>query len=1698
MKLSKIFIFIGMMATSQAIFSQARFTEDKSRLSADLKAVMETSKNEQAIKIGQTFDGVWNSGALSDKQKQQIYSILISMQKKRYRVNPNYMGYFSLFNNAVGSKKISGAKLDSLIYVTSQVLENHPVNLFQKYLDFSNNFLAQDRLYSSNFNWLTVQAPSFSFWYIDPKTVANAEAAAPEPEPSNVEKLNDENFDWSTSFSDEATKKPAGSKDVNMEEVLNAEATAPSVILPTISGPIIRLRNAVFTITSKHDSASFKNIRGTAMAFNNLFVGEKATFDWSYAGLNGNEVFAELDKFSLNLSKEEVFAENVTFTYKGKTEKPVVGSFAFKALNKINKTNTPYPAFASYSNKINLGNIGEGITITGGFSLSGKIINTTSADMGNSSLTYSKSGVLKFKAVSKGFEITDSVVSSRQAAVIIPFAGDSIYHFGTKLSFFKTKKQLKLVQSTGNFKNASYYDTYHKVEINAEAATYDIAKEKMEFYVINARNQVPVTISSNDYFEENQYDQLKGMFPFNPLQLAMGFAKSGKGNSFYADDLASANKLNPATVRTGMSFLGQDGFAEYNPQTGFVKLTKKAWHYYSSKMNKKDYDEIQLKCLSPQKANVILDMTTKKMVANGIKKAYLCRPLNVFMETDSTNEVIVEKNRSLTFNGTINAGRFLFTSKNYKFDYDSFMVRMGKVEAINISVSKGGSSENYGKDNVKHKKLGIELEQSRGDLYINKPNNKSGKRTIPNYPIFNASTGGMVYFDKKDILKGAYDKKVVFKIPPFSIDSLNSEKEQSIAFDGTFISNGIFPNFKERLTLQSDLSLGFEHTTPKVGYPIYGGKGTYFDKISLNTLGIRGSGKLETMNSTIVSEDLIFYPDSLVAFGSSAEVKKMATAEVHHPDILIEEHELKWYPKKDTLIFKQYSKPFSLYAKSADFEGSIGLTPKSSFGNGKMITKGSEIISREHLLRDESFVSRYANFKINSADSAKPNMVASNAKIDFSLKSNKALISSEIEGFASDTFPYIQYSCSISKCEWDLEKQTLVLGSKKDMKTVKGTFYNVSKEADSLSFLGGYAFYDIKKQYLKVEGVPYINVADSEILPDSGTLTISEGGRIATLKKAIVRMDTVNRYHVLTEAQIDIVSKKTFTGDAYLNYVSSEKEKHKIKVIEFAFNNVVAETKSKRKQKNFIARNRRITIAKTEISEDENMHISEGILFKGEMDLHSYIKNPVLNGFVKLDLKRNNSMGSWIAYQHVGDSSQVVINLADAKSDNGTDISTGLHLSIDGSKLYSSFISSKESAADKDVFKVTGNLKFDPTTKEFVVSDPKKMENAFSEGNLYAFNDNNSSLRIEGKANFIPSLPDFEITTSVLGKGNLDSSKYNFNTLISIPMTKVNPAALASMALNISEYASQGNSPYANDYTDALRLKLVNAVGQKAFTGYEKQVGQGNQKVLGTITKLSAALVLSQVNLEWSSQHYGYYSKGLIGVSNILKKEINAMVEGFVEIKHNTTGDAIKILLTPNADTWYFLSYENGRLALCSNDEEFTKSILAKSKGEAPGKFSCVPADPSEKMQFNRDFNLNYLGKEVFDEYKPAEGTSPIESLPSEQTSPAPEEVTPAESVPVAEPKKEEKKKKKKGEVIEQNTEKLPTEEAPTEEAPAETAPIKESPTENKVEETNSPNPTEASPSEEAPSETAPDENSEGKKKKKKSKKEQALEQQGF
>src|SRR5690349_22163355 len=130
--------------------------------------------------------------------------------------------------------------------------------------------------------------------------------------------------------------------------------------------------------------------------------------------------------------------------------------------------------------------------------------------------------------------------------------------------------------------------------------------------------------------------------------------------------------------------------------------------------------------------------------------------------------------------------------------------------------------------------------KSSGTLFISRANNKSGKRKIPNYPRLDATTGGVIYFDREEVLSGAYDRSMFFVVPPFKLDSLNDADPASINFDGTFVSSGMFPNFKEKLHTQPDKSLGFSHMIPKGGYQLYKGDGKMHGTLNMDNRGLRG------------------------------------------------------------------------------------------------------------------------------------------------------------------------------------------------------------------------------------------------------------------------------------------------------------------------------------------------------------------------------------------------------------------------------------------------------------------------------------------------------------------------------------------------------------------------------------------------------------------------------------------------------------------------------------------------------------------------------------------------------------------------------------------------------------------------------------------------------------------------------------------
>jgi hypothetical protein len=91
--------------------------------------------------------------------------------------------------------------------------------------------------------------------------------------------------------------------------------------------------------------------------------------------------------------------------------------------------------------------------------------------------------------------------------------------------------------------------------------------------------------------------------------------------------------------------------------------------------------------------------------------------------------------------------------------------------------------------------------------------------------------------------------------------------------------------------------------------------------------------------------------------------------------------------------------------------------------------------------------------------------------------------------------------------------------------------------------------------------------------------------------------------------------------------------------------------------------------------------------------------------------------------------------------------------------------------------------------------------------------------------------------------------------------------------------------------------------------------------------ELEKSLVLSEVKLKYIPKAKAYVSEGQIGLGNILKTEIFRYMDGIVQIKKQRNADQMDIYLAPDANTWYYFTYNRGTMLAVSSNDEFNKAI---------------------------------------------------------------------------------------------------------------------------------------------------------------------------
>ena len=1516
-----------------------------------VRVILETNSNTETSMVGGVFAVAWHKISLD--QQTLIVKQAQLLRKRKFRIFPLVTDFYGSIAFAVEKENADNEKLNSFLKVVSQVIENEDSPTILAFFHYCRDFFEYHALHYEKLYRLHASDDDYSFAYI---------AAASQSSPDTTATKDNVSVDQDTT---------AIQNDTTQSAIPIWRQLTPQ---PVLTGPVLKFDHVTFTISTPYDSAFLKNTRGVVSLRDGTFVGEKGTFGWDPAGLGGDSVYFEFREYHFNVDKPVVKADEGKLRYIGKIANKVDGQFEFSSVRHKNKASATYPRFMSFDSKVTvLGLSNDNMKYTGGFSLNGKKMYSTSVSNDYSRLEVLGKGERKFTALSRRFEFQDSLITAGHATIRIYQENDSIFHPSVQFQYDYGKQRLSLMRAKGQLMDAPFTSSFFNMDFSADLIRWNLKSDSMNITAMGGGSQAPMVIESVDYFHPDDFVILEGQgFSFHPLALVVDYAEKNSIREFSVYDLAQAKRKKAEEIIMAMNFLSQKGMINFEASTGRVQVKEKAMHFFDANKGEVDYDNLKIHSTTDGPANATVNFPKRRMTVRGVDEVNVSDSLNVILKPDSSVITILQ-NRDIKFDGTITAGNFEIYGKDLTFKYDSFFINLNKIDSIRFYVTeknaKGQSVRRrvnnamVGADSTASAAAGLQAnnKKSSGTLFINLPNNKSGKTKTTNYPRLDATAGGVIYFDRSEVLDGAYDRSVFFVVPPFKLDSLNDADPGSINFEGTFVSSGMFPSFKEKLHTMADKSLGFTHIIPKAGYQLFKSDGKVYGGLNLDNQGLRVAGKIEYLAATVESSDFIFYPDSVIGKGKVGELKEKQFGQVWFPQVTLPEFELNWKPKLDKFELKNLKDPFNLYNTNAQLDGTLTVSKKGVSGSGKLITRGSEAKSDELTFSAKEFTARHASFQVKTTNPDKPALTGRDIRLNFNLAQNYAEISPEVEGVAAIDFPYAQFKTSIPKARWDLNTQKITMTKDENVAIENSYFYTTRKELDSLSFNAAKAEYDIKTQQLKVSGIPFIVVADAKITPEHNEVLILENAKIGQLKNTTIILDTLNGYHRLTNGVVDIISRKEFKGYATYQYVNSISDTFAIKMTDFRLEPVPGETKTKHHKEGTHLH----TVANGAVDEKSKLMLAPRIFYKGDMVMYATKPALQLRGYAKLDLKKIKNYNTWLKFEQSGDEKDVYLNFDEAVTEEGRKAEAGLHFASDNS-LYITFVFDKKSPDDDDFFLPSGSLHFDKESGEFKIEDRQKAAGEKLSGKVFDYNEEKQEVRFEGPVNFFKGFKEFSLTASALGSGNLETNEIKMNSFIMADMN-IPTQAYQMMATDLQAVVKNETVPEGLGDQTELLYKIADIVGEKVVKDFEQRSQQGYVS-LSTLQALAKPLVFSNVNLKWSQKYKAFFSEGTLGLSNIQKTDINGAFEGFMEMRKNEDGSPVfHVFFKASPESWYYFGYEDSRLMVQSSNQLFNNLISKKTnaaKAKA-GELVFIPGSDEETLTFINRFRLNYLGLEM-------------------------------------------------------------------------------------------------------------------------------------
>lgn len=1276
------------------------------------------------------------------------------------------------------------------------------------------------------------------------------------------------------------------------------------------------------------DSLKIYKTDGEYYPVKNSWKGNGGIIGWERVGYGLDSMQAKLSNYELDMRSISLSADSVIFNNSFFVKKPMLGKLIDKTGNLDNPYKSDYPKFISYNQHFELKNIVTGIDYEGGLSVHGHSFIGSGTKLEPAKMIITKSDTIKLTAYSLAFYIDDQMIVSDKCAIILEMGEDSIFHPHLTFKFHNKKNYLELIRLKDDMSKVHYTNSYHKINMDFTWMRWFIDKYKIEFTMIKTPG-VPneATFESSDYYRLDRYREIQKRDPQHPLSVITNFVAAWAGYpEFYLTELATFMGYSPQQVVQMVFDLAYRGYLNYDPETQFIKVYPEAWSFLEAHKKTKDSDVIQFYSkTSEETPNAELSLINFDLKISGLYRIQVSDSQNVVVFPND-KKITLKKNREFTFNGLIQAGQFYYYGSNFKFDYNRFMFEMPQCDSMKM-VAETDILDSEGK--YKPAIVRNKLEQINGEFYIDEPMNKSGKSDFAEYPKFNSKNKTFVYYDRQDIYKGIYKRNdFYFEVNPFELDSIKGYERENLHFEGTLYSAEIFPPIKETLVLRkSDFSLGFNTQTGPLGLPLYEGRGTYYHEIDLSNEGLRGSGKIDYITSTMNPDYLIFFPKYMDGHTENFEIKKQS-APIEYPSVKGGDNTLRWNIEEDEFLVKMDTTKFKIFDAQGTLEGDLNLTSHGLKGNGILIIEKAKISSKLFDFGKDIVDADTANFDLFTINVLNTDFESDNVNAHIDFVERKGVFRTNGENTIW-TFPKNKYISEMNEMTWYMDKEELEISASTDVLAkleeagdnispnewedlfLEGPkFTSIHPRQDSLNFVAPRARYNYKEHIINAEGVKFIKVADATIYTDDGIITIEKDAVMRPIQNAKIIANSTTRYHTIYNAVVSIYGRKNYTAYGDYDYINSTKQVQTVHM-----NKIAVDASGQ-------------TYATGKVALPDDFTISPYFKFQGDVNL--FANNPDLefSGAAKTIDDCDTTDFSWVKFKSFLDPEDVFIPIDSIPYNiNNTRLCSGLVLS-NANKIYPAFLARKRNQYDQELFTAHGFLHYDMEEGKYIIASKDKIAEASLPGNLIRIHKNICNVYGEGKFEFSKDFGLFKPNASG-----------NFLYYPETDTTEINLTMIMDAYFNSS--AQKLMSEKINSAGGLAGLDMRDDVFEKAlveFLGIKKADEWFSNQSLGNYNKfpkeLEDKMIFTDLLFTWHNSLSSFVHYGPIGISNLGKEQVNKYVFGFIKIEKSRRGDVFEMLLEPNATTWYYIKYSAGTFSIISSDENFNKVVYDTKPGQ--------------------------------------------------------------------------------------------------------------------------------------------------------------------